>query len=252
MKRTVLVTGATGLIGTQLVKRFLRDGCRVVGTSRRLEALSAFGAALPAGSDFVGVVADLGGDGNGSEGLVRELATRGLLPHAVVNNAFDMANQKLDPGGHPRRDQWMTEFDYAVVVPYRIATGIAEASDSPLDAVVNIASMYGIVPRNPALYDNPTLESPIHYGVAKAAMIHLTRELAVRLAPKKIRVNAVSYGGVEGRAGETFKARYAKLVPMGRMLRPEETAGIVAMLASADASAITGQNVVVDAGFTVW
>jgi NAD(P)-dependent dehydrogenase (short-subunit alcohol dehydrogenase family) len=250
MKRTVLVTGATGLIGTELVRRFLKDGYRVVGTSRRETAIATFAASLPAGSDFVGVVADLGG--NGGERLVATLVARGLLPHAVVNNAFDMANQKLDPGGHPRRDQWATEFEYAVVAPYQIATGIAEAVDSPLDAVVNISSMYGIVPRNPALYDNPTLESPIHYGVAKAAMIHLTRELAVRLAPQKIRVNTVSFGGVEGRAGDAFKARYAKLCPAGRMLAPAETAGAVAMLASADASAITGQNIVVDGGFTVW
>jgi NAD(P)-dependent dehydrogenase (short-subunit alcohol dehydrogenase family) len=250
MSRTVLVTGATGLIGTELVRRFLKDGYRVVGTSRREAALAAFRETLKTGSDFVGVVADLGADGG--DALVRELAARGLLPQAVVNNAFDMANQKLDPSGHPRRAQWVTEFDYAVVAPYQIATSLAEIPGSPLDAVVNIASMYGIVPRNPALYDNPTLESPIHYGVAKAAMIHLTRELAVRLAPKKIRVNAVSFGGVEGRASGAFKARYAKLCPAGRMLAPEETAGAVAMLASADASAITGQNIVVDGGFTVW
>ena len=57
--------------------------------------------------------------------------------------------------------------------------------------------MYGIVPPNPNLYKKGESGTPIHYGVAKAALIHLTKELAIRLSDKQVRVNSISYGGVE-------------------------------------------------------
>jgi hypothetical protein len=249
-ERYALLTAAAGMLGARMAERLTRDGWRVIGTSRRKPALDALAASLGRRAGFVPVVADLA-DGGGAD-LIGRLARRGIQPALVVNNAFDMSNQKLGTSGMPTRRQWKIEFDYAVVAPYEIVMAAAATTGSTLEVVVNVASMYGVVPRNPSLYDDPVRQSPIHYGVAKAAMIHLTRELAVRLAPRGVRVNAVSYGGVEGRVDDAFKARYARLSPMGRMLKPEEVPGIVAMLASRDASAITGQNVVVDAGFTVW
>jgi len=112
--------------------------------------------------------------------------------------------------------------------------------------------MYGIVTATPALYDDPRNMAPMHYGVAKAALIHLTKEMAVRLAPRGVRVNAVSYGGIEGRADEAFAARYKKLAPLERMLRLDEVHAPVEFLLSAGASGMTGHNLVVDGGWTLW
>mgnify|MGYP003739618353 FL=1 len=120
--------------------------------------------------------------------------------------------------------------------------------DSRLSSIVNISSMYGIVAPNPLLYDDGLKNSPVHYGVCKAALIHLTKELAVRLAPRNIRVNAISFGGVEGRVDEAFKSRYARLCPLGKMLTEEDLGGSVEFLASEQSRGITGHNLVVDGG----
>jgi NAD(P)-dependent dehydrogenase (short-subunit alcohol dehydrogenase family) len=248
--KTINMTGATCFVGAAQKRRIAGDGHCVLALSRsgdRLAALRATCAGLP--GHIEPLVVDLANRDITS--IVPTIASRGLRIDAIVHAAVDLANQPVSPEGRTTQQQWNTEFQLAVVTPYELTLAVAERAGSTLKSVVNIASMYGVVPRNPALYDDPARQSPIHYGVAKAAMIHLTKELAVRLAPQ-VRVNAVSFGGIEGRADDAFRARYAQYVPMGRMLRQEEVSAAVAFLVSDDAAMITGQNLIVDGGWTTW
>ena len=112
--------------------------------------------------------------------------------------------------------------------------------------------MYGMNAFNPNLYGEGAFRPPLQYACAKAALIHLTKCLAVQFAPQKIAVNCVTYGGVEGRVDDEFKKRYAKLCPMGRMMSADETVGAVDFLLSDKAAYMTGQNIVVDGGWGVW
>jgi NAD(P)-dependent dehydrogenase (short-subunit alcohol dehydrogenase family) len=124
--------------------------------------------------------------------------------------------------------------------------------NSQLRRVVNIGSMYGTVAANTHLYTDPVGQSPLHYSVAKAALSHLTKELAVRLSKNSIQVNCVAFGGVEGRVDDAFKQRYAQLCPMGRMLREDEVVGPVDMLLSDKCSGVTGHTLAVDGGWSIW
>jgi hypothetical protein len=146
----------------------------------------------------------------------------------------------------------MNEFQLSVVVAYELTMGLLAEETAVLENVINISSIYGIVASNQHLYLEPKKQTPIHYGVCKAAMIHLTKELAVRLAPDYIRVNAISYGGIEGRVSGDFLERYAALCPQGRMLTSEDIAEPALFLASVGASGVTGHNLVVDGGWSVW
>jgi NAD(P)-dependent dehydrogenase (short-subunit alcohol dehydrogenase family) len=248
---TILVTGASGRLGTEITRYLVGRGHHVIATSRtktRLQTLQDETAQLPGRLDVF--EADLLGED--AQAIAERLEKHGLIPHALVNNAVDVSNQEVGQTGNPTKQQWRTEFDLAVVVPFELTMALARAKSGRLKKVVNISSMYGVVARHPSLYEDPDRQSPIHYGVAKAAMIHLTKELAVRLAPSGVRVNSISYGGVDGSVDEAFKRRYAALSPAGRMLDKTEVAASIEFLVSDGASSITGHNLIVDGGWTIW
>jgi len=184
--------------------------------------------------------------------LCDQLDAEGIFPDCVINNARSIEYLKVEEDGCVSRENFSNELLLDVIVPYELTMAVARQVGSRLTRVVNIGSQYGTVAANRHLYTDPDRQSPLHYGVAKAALAHLTRELAVRLADKGIRVNCIAFGGVEGRVDAAFKERYAKLCPMGRMLRDDEVAGPVDMLLSDSCSGITGHVLAVDGGWTIW
>lgn len=246
--RVVLLTGATGLIGEMLARGFIESGHRVIGVARDSTRLDELCARL--GEGLVPLAADLT-----EAGAARALAaslTEGE-PDVVVHAARDAAQLGLGLGlgdGGVTREQWLAAYALEIVAPYELVTMLAAAPGSRLRAAVLVGSMYGVVAPTPALYDDFAAESAPHYGTGKAALAHLAKELAVRLAPR-VRVNAVSYGGVTGRADPAFEARYARLTPLGRMLDEGDIAGPALFLASDAASGITGHNLVVDGGWSL-
>jgi NAD(P)-dependent dehydrogenase (short-subunit alcohol dehydrogenase family) len=250
----VLITGGTGKLGRIMVAGFVKSGHTVCFTSRSEEKMAELmrGPALAAGpGKAVGVVAELGTAGSAAR-LAEQVREKGLRPVCLVNNARNVDFLRLDADGSPSLQNWVGEYTLDVVVPYELSMLLAHQADSRLRSIINIASMYGVVAANPVLYEDPRRESPVHYSVAKAALIHLTRELAVRLASRNVRVNSISYGGVSGRAAKDFESRYARLTPSGRMLGEEEIFGAAEFLASDASSGTTGHNLVVDGGWTAW
>jgi len=208
-------------------------------------------AYLSYGDQFVGIKADLT-ENDAITLLCKQLDTRDIRPDCLVNNARSLSFLKIGENGLVSRENFTNEYLLDVVVPYELTMALVQQQDSQLRRVLNIGSQYGSVDANPNLYTDPVKQSPLHYGVAKAALSHLTKELAVRLADKNIQVNCVAFGGVDGRVDEAFKQRYAQLCPMGRMLRDDEVVGPVDMLLSDKCSGVTGHILAVDGGWGIW
>jgi len=252
MNRTLLLTGGTGKFGQVLVRHFAENGWKVVTTSREQSRVDQLAFGIRATKEQVtGIAADLQQPG-ASQRLVDELSARGIVITHLVNNARSIETLAVQTDGTTQHDAFVGEFEMDVVVPYELAMYLARSAGHKLQAVVNIGSMYGEVAPNPALYDGTLDRSPIQYGVCKAGLHHLTRELAVRLAPQHVRVNCVAYGGVEGRVDEAFLARYAQLVPSRRMLKDPEVIGPVEFLLGDASSAVNGHVLVADGGWSVW
>jgi len=123
-------------------------------------------------------------------------------------------------------------------------------------SIINIGSLYASVSPDARLYEHipsdPPFLKPPAYGASKAAVINLTKYLAAHLAPHGVRVNALSPGGVLGGQDEEFKRKFCARVPLGRMASADDLRGPLLFLASPASAYVTGVNLQVDGGFTVW
>lgn len=250
--RTLLITGGSGKLGRSLVSHFLAAGDRVITSCRADESLEKLKIEYARyGNDFVAIKADLT-EAGAIKDIIEKLEKKDLRSDCLVNNARSISFLKVEEDGLVSRENFANEYLLDVIVPYELTMALVAQKNSQLRRVVNIGSQYGTVAANPHLYTDPIKHSPLHYGVAKAALLHLTKELAVRLANKGVQVNCAAFGGVEGRVDEAFKQRYAQLCPMGRMLRDDEVVGPVDMLLSDKCSGVTGHILAVDGGWGIW
>ena len=120
--------------------------------------------------------------------------------------------------------------------------------------IINIGSTAGIVGKDRRVYEGTLLGgATIDYHAAKGAVINMTRDMAVYLAPDNIRVNCISPGGFFRNQPQPFVEAYSKTIPMGRMGQDgKEMKGAAVFLASQASSYVTGHNLVVDGGLTAW
>ncbi|MDD3375047.1 MAG: SDR family oxidoreductase [Candidatus Omnitrophica bacterium] len=119
-------------------------------------------------------------------------------------------------------------------------------------SIINFSSIYGMLGNDFSVYQGTAMTSPMEYSVIKGGITNLTRYMASYFGPYGVRVNTVSPGGVLNHQDETFVQKYIQKTPLGRMAKPEDMVGIVQLLASDLSSYITGQNIVVDGGWSIW
>jgi enoyl-[acyl-carrier protein] reductase III len=237
---TVLVTGGSRGIGRAIALRFARDGRKriAIGYLRNDSAAEATAEELrAAGAEPVLIRGNVS-----SPKVLDEVRALGPL-EAVIHNA---ATGVIRPALEVEEKHW----DWTLNANARSLLGLAQA------AVPQMARGASIVAIS-SLGSFRTLENYVLVGTSKAALESLVRYLGVELAPRGIRVNAVSGGVVETGALEHFPNKEEMLsaardrTPAGRMVSPEDMAGAVAFLCSDDAQMICGQTLIVDGGFSL-
>jgi NAD(P)-dependent dehydrogenase (short-subunit alcohol dehydrogenase family) len=167
-------------------------------------------------------------------------------------------------GGMSKLDGWIGEFNQQTVETWRraIEVNLTAAFDLSKElefklkqnnngVIINIASIYGILGPDHSLYEGTNMGNPAAYAASKGGLIQLTRWMSTTLAPS-IRVNTVSPGGVFRNQPEEFVKRYISKVPLKRMGTEEDFKGIIAYLSSDLSLYVTGQNFIVDGGWTAW
>ncbi len=119
-------------------------------------------------------------------------------------------------------------------------------------AIVNIASLYGVVSPNHKIYPGTGISQPVAYSVSKHGVVALTKYLATLWAEKGVRVNALTPGGIFNGHEGLFLERFKQLNPIGRMSDKNEFRGGIVYLASDASSHMIGHNLIIDGGWTAW
>jgi NAD(P)-dependent dehydrogenase (short-subunit alcohol dehydrogenase family) len=174
----------------------------------------------------------------------------------LVNCAGLIGAAELPGWGTPFDEQRSDTWRKALEVNLTAAFVLTQASASVLAAsghgsVINVASIYGMVGPDMRLYHGMPMGNPAAYAASKGGLLQLTRWVATALAPR-VRVNAITPGGVWRGQPDAFRQRYEERTPLGRMAREEDLKGAVAFLASDLSAYVTGHNLVVDGGWTAW
>jgi ketoreductase len=243
-RKVAFVTGASRGIGEAIARRFGTEGARVVLAARDRAACEKIAGEIgAAGGEAMVVPCDVTDRGSVALAIATAVARWGRVD-VLVNNAGLGGPTPLDD---PDDSRWDAILATNLTAVFRVTR---EASPFLPEGgrVINLSSVLG-------RFGVPGLGA---YTASKHGVIGLTRALALELAPRRITVNAICPGWVEtemARQGfrrmegeEKGRALAAKMAPLGRVLDPEEVAGLAAYLASDDAQSVTGQAIVIDGG----
>ena len=246
--RDIWVVGGAGYLGREVVKLLTELGATVLCADLGTKAAEAgFGPRVtPATLDAADIPA--------LENFISNtLATRGV-PSGLVVMTYASTAKTFD-------ELTAADFDHAnhgnLTATFTLARAIGNAmAERGSGSLVLFSSMYGTVSPDPSIYEAPMNPNPVEYGVGKAGIQQLTRYLAVHYGPRGVRCNAISPGpfpnpNIQANQPD-FISRLAQKVPLGRVGQSPEIAGAVAFLLGDASTFITGQNLAVDGGWTVW
>ncbi len=236
---SVLVTGGTRGIGLAIARRLVRDGAgrAVLGYMRNDEAAERAAAELrAAGAEPMLVRGNVA-----SQRVVEQLAAAGPYRVVVHNAATGVVRPALDT--EDKHWDWTLNANARALLALARATAPAMADGSSIVAISSLGSQR-------------VLENYVLIGTSKAALESVVRYLAVELAPRGIRVNAVSAGVVDTAALEHFPNRDEMLrsverTPARRLVEPDDVAAAVSFLCSGDAAMVRGHTLIVDGGFSL-
>jgi len=243
--RDIWVIGGAGYLGQEVVKLLIELGATVLCADLPGKAQPAPNVS-PADLDAADIPAL-------EKFVVDQIAARGV-PHGLVVMTYAGTAKKFD-------ELTAADFDHAnhgnLTATFTLARAIGNAmAERGSGSLVLFSSMYGTVSTDPHIYEAPMNPNPVEYGVGKAGIQQLTRYLAVHYGKKGVRCNAISPGPFPNpsvqREEPAFIDRLSTKVPLGRVGQSPEIAGAVAFLLSDTSTFITGQNLAVDGGWTIW
>lgn len=250
--RVALVTGGYGHLGSAMCRALAEAGASVVVTSR--DATRA--------CDFAQTLAQVGAARHHGIAL-DHMQTDSLEANFQEAVALAGSVDILVNNGHEALTaDWTTVTAEEFSRQLGNATGYFALSKLVRDhavqrgapaSIVLMGSMYGVVGSYPDVYAGVSIASPVAYQTLKGGIIQMARHLAVYWAPDGVRVNCLSPGPFPGpNAPAELIERLKAKSPMGRMGSPQELMGAIVFLASEASSYMTGQNLIVDGGWTAW
>jgi NAD(P)-dependent dehydrogenase (short-subunit alcohol dehydrogenase family) len=238
--KIIIVTGGSGLLGREIINN-----------------LSTKGA--------IAINADIGVETNLNKNLLNVDITSEISIIQAINlvTSFYGKIDGLVNNAYPRTKDWGSKFEDITFDSWKINVDLQMNSTflfiqkiipellKTKGAIVNMASIYGVVGNDFSVYKNTDMGTAAPYSAIKGGIINFTRYLASYYGEQGVRVNCVSPGGIFSNQNPIFVENYERKVPLGRMGYPDDIAPSVSFLLSDEAKYITGQNLIVDGGWTI-
>src|SRR6202161_2614642 len=244
--KNALVPGASSGIGKQVALAYAQAGAAVAIAARHPEPLQELAAEIGAGGGTAAPITRAVPQPEPVATMLNRVNDElGEIDIAVCNAGIISLNSLLDMPLEVFQSIQYTNFNGVFLTAQAAAK--AMVAQQRAETIINTASMSGHIVNTP--------QQVGHYCASKAAVIHLTKAMAVEFAPYNIRVNSVSPGYILTELVEPY-AEYHALwepkIPLGRLGRPEELVGLYLYLASDASSYMTGSDIVIDGGYTCW
>jgi len=266
--RLALITGAAGLLGVQHSRALLEAGSDVIlqdiddekldRTQKSLSRMYPNRVILTSSSDITSEIS--------MYALQKKLESEQLIVSILINNAaINPKYEEIENNSFGSRlenfdlKDWESQLRVGLTGAFICSKIFGSAmAKNKSGVIVNIASDLSIISPDQRLYEVKGLDpseqpvKPITYSVIKSGLIGLTKYLATYWRDAGVRVNALSPGGVYDGQSAEFLERLAYLVPLGRMANADEYREAIQFLSSDASSYMTGQNLVIDGGRTIW
>lgn len=255
--RTALVTGATGHLGQVICETLAELGAGLVLVDLPKSDLDQLADRIRKswGVPVFVASADLGSAAD-REMLFETVTSQINQMDILINNAAFVGTSALEGWAVPfesqSADNWKQVLEVNLTAVFDLSQRFAGLlSQSSGGSIINIGSIYGDLGPDWRLYEGTQLSNPAAYSASKGGVIQLSRWLATTVAPK-IRVNAISPGGIYRGQPNDFVERYASKTPLGRMATEDDIRGAIGYLASDLSKYVTGQNLHIDGGWSAW
>lgn len=252
--KIAIVTGGYGHLGVAMVDSLVNSGAKVIVAGLSEEKFNAKFKNYEVGKVFFKKCDIL--DSNTLASTFKDVSDEFDKIDIVINNATTAR------GNDPEKmndEDWDFSIDAVLGSVYKsIREIIPYMKKQGFGKIINISSMYGVVSPDFRLYDGENCErflNPPHYGAAKAAILQLTRYYATYLGKYNIHVNSITPGPFPSipiqMENPIFIDRLKAKNPLGKIGKPDDLAGITVLLSSNASDFITGQNFIIDGGWTI-
>ena len=238
--KVIVVTGSNGLLGKEIINVLKNQRANPIGADIRFDELCE--------NDFV---MDITNEAS-VKSVVDKIVDRFGRIDGWINNAYPRTADWGSKVEDVAYDSWRKNVDMHLN-GYFLCSRIAleQMKRQEGGSLINMSSIYGHMAPDFTVYEGTDMTMPVAYSAIKGAITNLTRYLAAYYGPFQVRVNSISPGGVFANQPASFVKNYCNKVPLRRMTNSQDIAAAVCFLLASESAYITGQNLVVDGGWSV-
>lgn len=239
-QKVIIVTGGNGLLGSEIILYLKKQGAIVINLEINVKTndeLTEIECDITNSKSIIDTISLIMKKFNKIDGL--------------VNNAYPRTSDWGNKFEDIQIESWKSNVDMQMNSIFYLNKFVLEIMQiQKFGSIVNMASIYGVVGPDFSVYENTEMTMPAAYAAIKGGIINFTRYLSSYFGKYNIRINCISPGGIYNNQSELFVKNYERKVPMKRMAKASDIAPAVCFLLSDESSYITGQNIIIDGGWT--